>query len=296
MNFNDLIEQELAGGVDQSVATKGGEYTYVPPVNGKHPARFIEYVELGSHVEQYQGKDKPSAPQVRVTFELLGNSAAIPDIEEIEVEGVGKKKIAKRITIDMALSTAEKSKFFKLFKAMQRGRDNIKHMAQMLGEAFFVIVKQADNGKQGAEKRVYANIWFDSAWHVESPVIEDPMAGTRTDYSEHIHAAISPIKLFLFNNPTKECWDSLFIDGTYEVKKGDQVTQVSKNKIQETIMSATNFEGSKLQVEILAGLKLPTTDKPAEQEVKQETKQADPANNPSDAGNPDDALAALGLK
>lgn len=289
MNFNDLIQQELEQGVDQSVATKGGEYTYVPPAEGKRSARLVEYVELGDHVEMYQGKPKPPAAQVRVVFELYGPN----DIEEVEVEGAGKKKIAKRIKIEMAISTAEKSKFYKLFKAMQRGRENIKHMAQMLGEAFFVTVKHSDNSKQGAERRVYANIWYDAAWHVESPMVEDPIAGTRVDYSDKVMSPLSPVKLFLWNNPTKECWDSLFIDGTYERKTGDKVEQISKNTIQELIMSAVNFEGSKLQVNVLGNLNLPTQNKPAEQQ--QEVKQSDPANSPSDAGDPNAALAALGL-
>ena len=39
---------------------------------GPTPARFIGYVEVGNHVEQFEGKDKPAAPQVKLRFELNG--------------------------------------------------------------------------------------------------------------------------------------------------------------------------------------------------------------------------------
>jgi len=46
-------------------------------------------------------------------------------------------------------------------------------------------------------------------------------------------------RLFLWRRPTKEAWDSLYIEGEYEGK--------SKNRIQEQILAALDFQGSPLQ-------------------------------------------------
>ena len=58
-------------------------------------------------------------------------------------------------------------------------------------------------------------------------------------------------KLFLWERPTKECWDSLYIDGTNET------TGKSKNFIQNKCLSAKNFPGSPLEA-MLMGLGMPT--------------------------------------
>ena len=45
--------------------------------------------------------------------------------------------------------------------------------------------------------------------------------------------------MFLWDRPTKEDWDSLFVEGKWD--NGD-----SKNYVQEKILEATDFEGSPL--------------------------------------------------
>ena len=56
----------------------------------------------------------------------------------------------------------------------------------------------------------------------------------------------SEIKLFLWNNPTKETWDSLYIEGTKDDGK-------SKNWIQEDMYKAVDFPGSALDIMLNAG-------------------------------------------
>ena len=79
----------------------------------------------------------------------------------------------------------------------------------------------------------------------------DPLAGTITELA--VPEMLNPIKLFLWDNPTQETWDSLFIDGTYTKKEGDKEVEVSKNWMQEVILSAENFEGSALHT-LVSGL------------------------------------------
>lgn len=298
VDFKNLVKQakEIE---DQSVATAGGDFEYTPPPAGKGPIRFIEYIELGKRPQSHDGKPKPDAEEVRITFELLGTK----NIKEIDVEG-GKRKIADRISITMAKKFSEKATFYKLFKIMQQGRDGITHMAEMLGEAFFGTVVHSIPAKPG--DRVYGNLRKDQVWLIESPRVEDPIAQTVTDYTDKIPAALSPIRLFLWDIPTKETWDSLFIDGTREVKQADgSLKQESKNWLQENIMSAKDFQGSALE-QMLGGLEsLPTESK---QETKTEGAQTSGTeqNTSAPAGDaeagtttpessPEDDLAALGL-
>lgn len=247
-NLRDLIN-EVAEEEDQTQAVESTDFEYQPPAEGITVGRLIEYVELGEQpMKPYKGKEKPPADKVRIVFELLSPKK---NIREIEVEGKGKVKIADRITISIKKSLHEKSGFFKLFSKMRYGREEIKHMAQMLGEAFIITVVHNVVG-EGKEKRTYANITNDAGEYlIAAPFKVDPIEETKTAIP--VPEAISDLRLFLFNKPTKETWDSLFIDGEREVADGKGGKKsVSKNKLQETILGAVNFEGSAL-AELLEG-------------------------------------------
>lgn len=256
MNVKDLVNKakEIE---DQTEVVVGGDYEYTPPAAGKTVARFIEYIEAGKHVEMYNGQPKKDPVEyVYLKFELLHPAK---NIKEIEVEGVGKKKIAEQMVLKVTKKLNDRAKYYKLFMAMRAGRDEITHMAEMLGEAFIVDIKHNESEKDG-KKTVYANLWFDGSWHVFPPIQEDALAGTKTNISSAVPEPLSPIRIFLWQVPTKETWDSLFIDGTREVKNADgTIKQESKNWLQELILSAKDFEGSALQ-QMLAGVdNLPTS-------------------------------------
>lgn len=282
MSYKDLVNKakEIE---DHSEVQAGGDFEYEPPKAGRTLGRFIEYIELGKHVEMYEGKPKPAAELVRVTFEFT-----MPDrIKEVEVEG-GTKKIAERISMTMPKKFTEKAKFFKLFKAMTYGRENITHMAEMLGEAFIFEIKHNTSG-EGEKKRTFANIYSAGAFGIFAPRKVDDLAGTSEDISAAVPPALSPIRIFLWNVPTKETWDTLFIDGERDEKQADGTTKkVSKNWLQERILSATDYVGSGLE-QLLTGLRqLPTEDK-KEEEPAQETKPV------TETASADDLMAALNL-
>jgi hypothetical protein len=136
---------------------------------------------------------------------------------------------------------------------MRRGREDKKHMAQMLGEGFIIEVvhnEQVVDGKKTG--KVYANMKTEAAgWLISAPVIEDPIAGTKTNVN--VPEALSPMKLFLWDHASKETWDSLFIDGTRTTKVDGKDTEVSKNWLQQKIMGASNYNGSPLEA-LLAGV------------------------------------------
>ncbi|KJC51090.1 hypothetical protein UP09_03345 [Bradyrhizobium sp. LTSP885] len=292
---------------DQTVETTT-TFDNEPPPAGVTIGRFIEYIEIGKHDGgSYQGKAKPDADYARLTFELLHPTK---NIHEYEVEGE-KRKRADRVSIRIAKKQTPKAKFWKLREAMTYGRD-IKHMAQMLGEAFIITVYHNVVEKEGV-KKTYVNLDKDTLYGITAPYRVDPITEERTDVP--VPEAISPLRLFLFNNPTQETWDSLFIDGTREVKKDSgEIEHVSKNWLQESILSAKNFKGSALDA-LLGGVgDLPTDEgevQPEEKTVekteektvaKTAAKTADKPKEKAAAkpaekskGAADDALAALGL-
>jgi hypothetical protein len=230
-----------------------------PPEAGVTVGRFIEYIELGKHDGgEFKGKKKPDADYLRLTFELLHPKK---NIKEYEHEGEQRVR-ADRVSIRISKKLSDKAKFKKLFGAMTYGRDSIKHMAQMLGEAFIINIYHNVVEKEGT-KKTYVNLDNDGVYGISAPFVTDPLEGTKT--AVPVRDPISPLRLFLFNNPTKETWDSLYIDGTRTVKKdGGVEEEVSKNWLQESILSAKNYKGSALEALIGGVADLPTDEEPEE--------------------------------
>ena len=249
---------------DQTQEVSGGDFEYEIPEAGVTVGRLIEYIELGKHKRAaYMGKPKPDAERVRITFELLHPQK---NIKEYEKDGE-KRKFAQTISIDLTKSLSDKAKFKKLFKKLTYGRDDKKHIAQLLGEAYVLTIVHNVVKKEGQPDRTYANLQgTDGEFLIGAPFKVDALTGQKEAYN--VPERIAPLRLFLWDNPTKGTWDSLFIDGTREVKEADgTVKQVSKNWLQERILSATNYKGSPLN-HLLGGA--PTGDAITAAEAKHE--------------------------
>ena len=300
---------------DQTEVQVAGDYEREVIPEGPNFARLVEYIECGKHPQKpYQGKEKPPAEMLRLTFELLHPKKSII---EYEVDGVTKKR-GQLITIRMKKSLSDKATFKKIFNAMTYGRDSIKHMAQMLGEPFLVNVFHNKSKDAQGKEVVYANLNnSEGVYSIGAPRHVDPITQETTDLAPHISQPFAPLRIFLWNNPTKETWDSLFIDGTREVKDKDgNVTHESKNWLQEYILSAINAEGSPISTLLHGVTDLPlvesaATETPVQQSAPapKATAAASPseaAGKPAEATKPapatpaakpsaNDALAALGL-
>jgi len=259
--FKDIANR-AAKRNDQTVTKTNVDFA--PPPAGATLARFVDYIEVGLHKQKaFKGKEKAPAHKVYVTFELLGAKY----IREIDTDA-GKKKVADRITVPLTLSLHEKASFKKLFKKMTYGRQEIVHMAQMLGEGFIVTVVHNEKG-EGADKKVYANITDDDGnFLVSGPFKVDALEGTSTPLK--VPPMLGTDRLFIWDEPTKETWDSIFIDGEREVKdeKGKAKT-VSKNWIQGMITSALNFEGSPVQTFLEGSGGLPENPAELEEELEE---------------------------
>lgn len=255
MDVNILLAQAaeaMEHAEDQSQIAANGDFDREPPAAGPTLLRFIGYVELGRRPQRpYQGKPKDPADEVRLTFELVGQKHR----KTIQVEGGGERVITPTISFKVAKKLQEKAGFAKLFRKMAYGRDGIKHMTQMLGEAFLGTVFHNEVEKDG-KKTVYANLKdSEGVFHISAPVQSDAITGQTVDLAPMTPAPLHAVQLFLWANPTKEMWASLFIDGTREVKQPDgSMKVVSKNWLQESIIAeALNFQGSPLQA-MLGGL------------------------------------------
>lgn len=249
-SLNAAIEQ-AASMEDHSVTVEGGSgFKREYPVPGKHMCRFIEYVELGKQARK-PGKygQKPPVDQVRLVFELVGKKA----FKEITVNGE-TKLIGFPVRIQVNKTQSPKGDFHKVFTQLDAGRGK-KHMAQMLGEAFVVQITAVDKdgnvltGKEDDyQSRVkYLNCFSGTPdaklWGFSAPLHEDPETGDIKRIQ--VPAATQELRCFLWNVPTFEMWQSIYIDGEYESKAEDgSVTKRSKNIVQEIIMRAVNWEGS----------------------------------------------------
>jgi hypothetical protein len=166
---------------------------------------------------------------------------------------------------------------------MAYGRNDIKHMAQMLGEGFLVYVSH-NKSKDG--KKTYANLKSD-VWNVGQPATTDPITNETRILDVPIET--QDIQLLLWNSPSQEQWDSVFIDGSYEREVDGVVVTKSKNFIQETAMAASNFVGSPLEALVSVGMMTDImTPPPAATVAPKPAPVAAPVAN-------DDPLAALGL-
>lgn len=252
-NFNDLINQATKQ-EDFTEVSKGGDFERILPDAGMGVCRFREYIELGSQetaTKLYPNK-KP-ARKARFVFELTTPK----HVREVEKEDKTKIKIPHVLGIEVVISKSEKSNFIKLFKQLN-WRGDATHPAQLLGQPYLCEVVHAwargDDPKK--TKPSYANLQKDGVYTFQAPRKVDPLAGTTEELK--VPELLGDLKLFLYDIPTKETWDSLFIDGTRE-KDG---VEVSKNWLQEKILSATDFEGSALEAMLNDLGELSLTEKP----------------------------------
>lgn len=207
--LSSLVNETVATqSIDQSVTQTGGNFADVLLPKGTYFGRFMEYIELGKKIPMHMGKPtgKPAVMNVRLGFIIYTPDGSL-----------------KRINpFPMAVSSFEKAKFKQVFDKMNYD-GTLKHMAQRLGQPFMFEVGQYTS-KTGKTSNI---IDFLSLRTLPK---FDPQTGAPVELPALDE---SSLRLFLFDNPTKETWDSLYIE--------------KNNFIQEDILSAVNFEGSALQ-------------------------------------------------
>lgn len=217
-----LAAQDVAeSGIDLNEAVKGGNGGRLLP-EGYAFGRLVEYIEFGNQPQEFQGQAKDPALEFTLGFALTGQGYQNDD---------GTPYVVR--TYNTALSRNEKARAFKLFKALN-WKGTAKSFAQLLGETFLVKIKQVPKSK--TDPKIVSRIDLDGFLPPLDPVTRQPYPIAE--------APDDMYRLFLWSRPTKEAWDSLFIEGEYEGK--------SKNRIQEQILAALDFQGSPLQQLLMA--------------------------------------------
>ena len=212
-----LAAQDVAeSGIDLNEAVKGGGGGRLLP-EGYAFGRLVEYIEFGNQPQEFQGQTKAPALEFTLGFALTGEGYQNDD---------GTPYVVR--TYNTALSRNEKSRAFKMFKALN-WKGTAKSFAQLLGETFLVKIKQVPKSK--TDPKIVSRIDLDGFLPPLDPVTRQPYPIPE--------APDDMYRLFLWSRPTKEAWDSLYIEGEYEGK--------SKNRIQEQILAALDFQGSPLQ-------------------------------------------------
>lgn len=293
--MNELLNMaKTSATADHTKTTEAPEYT-LPPA-GPTPARFIGYVEIGKQPQEYQGTAKAPALEAIMTFELNGPKHR----RKVVVDGV-EQEFTNRIQIRETVSVNAKANFKKLFSEMRQEREDVTHMAHMLGEPFLITIVHATVG-EGDKKKTYANMKDANGWRIGPPVWIDPM-DPDNKHNVPVPEATQPIQLMLWDNPNKAMWDSIFIDGTRTVKRDGKDVEVSKNWMQELCLKAVDYEQSPLY-DMLTGIQGVVDKRMAEQSSeahapKEEEKAQDtPAEHtPAATDNKaaEDVLASLGL-
>ena len=241
--MSKLLEQAKAAAakLDDQTEEKGG-FTYEPPAKGPCIGRLVSYIELGNFPQEYNGQPKAPAREMIVEFELLGKKHA-KEIEITNEDGSKTKKVVYPIIRErLPIKHSSRAASFKMLKALDYGRGNT-NIAFMLGEAFIINIIHKEADKDG-KKVVYANIKDDTGnWTISAPVRVNEEGET-----EPLNAPKATVeeRLLLWDAPSKEMWDSIYIGGTRTKKVDGKETEVSKNWIQAECRSALDFEGSPL--------------------------------------------------
>src|SRR5690606_20267926 len=118
-----------------------------------------------------------------------------------------------------------------------------KHCSQLLGKHWLVTVFHTHKG-EGAEKRTFANLRNEDGYSFRPPVriVGDELAGDAQEVPIAAPERLSELRLFLWDFPSKEMWDSIYIDGEYPERKDEKTGKViapakSKNVLQAKIKS-----------------------------------------------------------
>lgn len=240
-------ENAKIASVNMAETSKGGGGSRRLLPQGFALARFCRYIEFGKHAREYQGQAKTPMMNVRLGVALWGDSNPQggdpkdrPDDLFHFINDKGEAVPTILNSFDMTLGNNEKSKTKIAFDRMNY-KGLAKSFPELLGEAFIVpILRKKGKGPDGKEYNMidWANLLppFDQISKQPYPVPE---------------LADDQYQLFLWEMPTKETWDELFIEGTNDKGK-------SKNFLQAKCIEALDFKGSPL--EALLGGELPSLD------------------------------------
>lgn len=233
-----LANQAAATGEDMTEGVVGGSSAPMPI--GMAQARLIRVIELGEHSQKdfTTKKHKSFAKEISLAFALWGNGR-LEDGTQTTYHNPETGAPRIWVPFDMAMSRNTGSTAFRMFKQLNWRGDKV-NFAQLLNSTFLLPFTLQNKSRTDTTQVVKLNI--DG---ITGPF--NPMDQSMLQIPE---VKTEDMRLFLWDFPNKAAWDSLFVEGEWPAK-GDKPAE-SKNKIQNKIMAANNFNGSPLQI-LLAG-------------------------------------------
>lgn len=282
--------EEQAKVKDVNEATVGGGSVYEQPPVGRAVGTLIGYIEVGVQTREWTDKGKKMSKDEDTALLIWELNGGKYKPKEVEVDGQ-KVLVPYRMTMKLAISQNEKAHYYKVFKMLNySGQYRIP--AQCVGNHYLIHIF-GDKREDGTEWR---SLKGPNGFLIEPPQVQtllDP-AGDPSD-ENNIKVVpvpkpeqISDARVFLWEFCDKGQWDSLYIDGEYPAKDGKPA--VSKNKFQNLIRGAKNFQGSPIQ-KLLGDQALDLSSSPLAAEAAPEEKPAAQVNMAGGAA--DDALAGL---
>lgn len=222
LNFDALVNAAIeTQSVDLTeTGTSGGGL--LPA--GQAYARMYKYIEFGQQPQEYGGKAKAPADEFKIGFKLYGGPDGCYNDRTID-------------TFELAVSNNAKAGAKKVFDKLN-WKGDIKHPAQAMGRSFLVNITVKKNETTGKESN---RLDLNGIFPAINPVDGKEVALPPLDPADR--------QFFFFQSPTAETWAALYVEGKWD-------DGGSKNKVQEKILSALNFPGSKLE-QMISGVVLP---------------------------------------
>ena len=252
-------------GANQSEVKSGDFEKMIYPEGGVR-LRFVSYVELGKHEKTWKGVKK--TPNIaRLGFEVSGPRH--PPV--VGNDGIPRPLI---VYIEETLSQDPKANFVKLFSLLNHARA-ASHAIYLLGEAYIgkLVHRRFKRKDDPVDPEKWTGLDYklrdDTGYTIRAPFREDEDTGEMI--SVQVVPALTPLSGFLWDAPSQEQWDSIFVPGEFPERKnaaGVVVAQAkSKNITQERIMRAANFKGSPIYALLTkAGVNLDLAPPPADHE------------------------------
>lgn len=256
--------------LDMTEAKKGGGGGKVWP-EGWTLARLAEVIEVGNHATEFQGDVKDPAPQIILGFRMYDPDYCYTnDKGEITDPGVIR-------TFELTISQNEKAKAFKLFSKLN-WQKTAKNFCELLGVGYMIQIKQTKKKDASGKEVNRSNLDLES--------ILPPLDPRTKQMYEIPELAEEHAKLFLWNNPSIEQWES--------IAGNEGAESFSQKRIKE----AVNFPGSAVEM-LLAGANELFDQAPAEEAEptpEPEVVQAAPAARPTAPAPKAPARMPAGLK
>lgn len=223
---------------NHGVAVKGGG-DLEPAKAGLTILTLVSYIELGVQLHEIPTKPSYESNDVLLVFEMNGGAN-----KAVEVDG---KLYPRRVEVQEKLSQNEKANYLKLFNMMNYD-GQATHGSQLVGKHFLSNVYVNEKGYPSLRDKI-------NGYNIQPPIVIkgdplDPEQQTKVPVPAPVRSDATN-RVFLWDYACREMWDTIFIDGEYEERKDEKTGKVypakSKNKFQNLIKGALNFNGSPIQ-------------------------------------------------